>query len=278
MPQPSPVILLAEDLTPSDAASARSGATSWASARPAAGRPRTRRSSRARWGFRPWSARGRRCCTSRKAPRRSWTATTASSYIDPQRGGPRRGARRRRARSPTCATPSTGRATSRRSPPTACASRWSPTPAWPKEAAQAVEAGGEGIGLMRSEFLFLERDTPPSRGRAVRGLPRAVAARLHGLPLIVRTLDIGGDKAVPYLDMPAEENPFLGVRGIRLCLAHPEDCSGRSCGRSSAPPRTGRCKIMYPDDRHAWRTCARRWRSPRRCGRSWAPSGWRSAS
>ena len=93
-------------------------------------------------------------------------------------GGPRRRQRRplrrsergtiwprrapRRARWPICATRSTGRATSRRSPPTACASRWSPTPAWRREAAQAVEAGGEGIGLMRSEFLFLERDAPPS--------------------------------------------------------------------------------------------------------------------
>ena len=78
-----------------------------------------------------------------------------------------------------------------------------------KEAAQAVEAGGEGIGLMRSEFLFLERDSPPSEDEQYAAYREAVEA-LAGLPLIVRTLDIGGDKAVPYLDLAAEENPFLG--------------------------------------------------------------------
>jgi phosphoenolpyruvate-protein phosphotransferase len=113
-----------------------------------------------------------------------------------------------------------------------------------KEAAQAVEAGGEGIGLMRSEFLFLERDTPPSEDEQYAAYKEAVEA-LHGLPLIVRTLDIGGDKAVPYLDMPAEENPFLGVRGIRLCLAHPElfRTQLRAIFRAAAH---GPVKIMYP--------------------------------
>src|SRR5215203_1646109 len=113
-----------------------------------------------------------------------------------------------------------------------------------KEAAQAVEAGGEGIGLMRSEFLFLERDTPPSEDEQYEAY-RVAAEALQGLPLIVRTLDIGGDKAVPYLDMPAEENPFLGVRGIRLCLAHPElfKTQLRAIFRASAH---GSIKIMYP--------------------------------
>jgi phosphocarrier protein FPr len=113
-----------------------------------------------------------------------------------------------------------------------------------KEAAQAVEAGGEGIGLMRSEFLFLERDSPPSEDEQYEAYRQAVEA-LHGLPLIVRTLDIGGDKAVPYLDMPAEENPFLGVRGIRLCLAHPElfKTQLRAIFRAAAH---GPVKVMYP--------------------------------
>ena len=112
------------------------------------------------------------------------------------------------------------------------------------EAAQAVEAGGEGIGLMRSEFLFLERDAPPSEDEQYEAYKGAVEA-LQGLPLIVRTLDIGGDKAVPYLDMPAEENPFLGVRGIRLCLAHPElfKTQLRAIFRAAAH---GPIKIMYP--------------------------------
>jgi phosphoenolpyruvate-protein phosphotransferase len=113
-----------------------------------------------------------------------------------------------------------------------------------KEAAQAVEAGGEGIGLMRSEFLFLERDTPPSEEEQYEAYRQAVEA-LQGLPLILRTLDIGGDKAVPYLDLAPEENPFLGVRGIRLCLAHPElfRTQLRAIFRASAH---GPIKIMYP--------------------------------
>lgn len=113
-----------------------------------------------------------------------------------------------------------------------------------KDAAQAVEAGGEGIGLMRSEFLFLERDTPPSEEEQYRAYSEAVLA-LQGLPLIVRTLDIGGDKEVPYLELPPEENPFLGVRGIRLCFAHPDlfRTQLRAIFRASAH---GPIKIMYP--------------------------------
>jgi phosphocarrier protein FPr len=90
-----------------------------------------------------------------------------------------------------------------------------------EEAAQAVNAGGEGVGLLRTEFLFLNRTSPPTEEEQFAAYREMVQA-LNGLPLIIRTLDIGGDKAAPYLDMPAEENPFLGVRGIRLCLARPE--------------------------------------------------------
>lgn len=87
----------------------------------------------------------------------------------------------------------------------------------PSEAEPAVNAGAEGIGLMRTEFLFLERATPPDEEEQYAAYASMVGA-LNGLPLIIRTLDIGGDKAVPYLDLPPEENPFLGVRGLRLCL------------------------------------------------------------
>jgi multiphosphoryl transfer protein len=89
------------------------------------------------------------------------------------------------------------------------------------EAAQAVHAGGEGIGLLRTEFLFLGRDTAPSEDEQYGAYAEMVRA-LNGLPLILRTLDVGGDKQVPYLDLPHEDNPFLGMRGIRLCLARPE--------------------------------------------------------
>jgi phosphocarrier protein FPr len=113
-----------------------------------------------------------------------------------------------------------------------------------KEAAQAVEAGGEGIGLMRSEFLFLERDTAPSEEEQYEAYKQAAEA-LQGLPLIIRTLDIGGDKEVPYLGLTPEANPFLGVRGIRLCLAHPDlfKTQLRAIFRASAH---GSIKIMYP--------------------------------
>jgi multiphosphoryl transfer protein len=113
-----------------------------------------------------------------------------------------------------------------------------------KEAARAVAAGGEGIGLLRSEFLFLGRDTAPSEEEQYAAY-REAAEGLGGLPLTVRTLDAGGDKALPYLSMPAEENPFLGLRGIRLCLAHPElfRAQLRAIFRASAH---GPIKILYP--------------------------------
>ena len=91
----------------------------------------------------------------------------------------------------------------------------------PSEARAAVEAGAEGVGLMRTEFLFLGRDEPPGEEEQYEAIAGIVEA-LNGLPLIVRTLDIGGDKNVPYLDLPEEDNSFLGMRGIRLCLDRPE--------------------------------------------------------
>ncbi|MDQ4070905.1 MAG: phosphoenolpyruvate--protein phosphotransferase, partial [Actinomycetota bacterium] len=88
------------------------------------------------------------------------------------------------------------------------------------EAAAAVEAGAEGVGLMRTEFLFLGRNQPPGEDEQYEAIAGIVEA-LNGLPLIVRTLDIGGDKNAPYLDLPEEDNSFLGMRGIRLCLDRP---------------------------------------------------------
>ena len=89
------------------------------------------------------------------------------------------------------------------------------------EATAAVEAGAEGVGLLRTEFLFLGRDAPPDEDEQAAALTAMVRA-LNGLPLVVRTLDIGGDKQVPYIDLPAEEGSFLGIRGIRLCIARPD--------------------------------------------------------
>ena len=112
------------------------------------------------------------------------------------------------------------------------------------EAQQAVDAGAEGVGLMRTEFLFLDREAPPTEEEQYEAY-RTMLAALRGLPLILRTLDIGGDKVVPYLSLPKEDNPFLGVRGIRLCLRKPELFVPqlRAIYRASAH---GPLKIMLP--------------------------------
>ena len=90
------------------------------------------------------------------------------------------------------------------------------------EAEQAVTLGAEGVGLLRSEFLYLERNSAPSHDEQVAtysAIARAVGA---GHNLVVRTLDVGGDKPLAYVPMEHETNPFLGMRGIRLCLERPE--------------------------------------------------------
>ncbi|HEY9700233.1 MAG TPA: phosphoenolpyruvate--protein phosphotransferase [Trichocoleus sp.] len=112
------------------------------------------------------------------------------------------------------------------------------------EAEQAVNAGAEGVGLLRTEFLFLNRQEPPSETEQFDAYSQMTQA-LNGLPLIVRTLDIGGDKAVPYLNLPAEENPFLGVRGIRLCFQRQDLFRTQLKAIFRAAP-TGDIKIMFP--------------------------------
>jgi phosphotransferase system enzyme I (PtsI) len=81
----------------------------------------------------------------------------------------------------------------------------------------ALEAGAEGVGLLRSEFLYLERSSLPSEEEQYQSY-KAIADAFGDQPVILRTLDVGGDKDIPYIDMPDEANPFLGVRAIRLCL------------------------------------------------------------
>jgi phosphoenolpyruvate-protein phosphotransferase/dihydroxyacetone kinase phosphotransfer subunit len=89
------------------------------------------------------------------------------------------------------------------------------------EVEAALQFGAGGVGLLRTEFLFLDRDSEPTEEEQRQAL-LAIAARMEGKPLIIRTLDIGGDKELPYLQRPAEENPFLGVRALRLCFTHEE--------------------------------------------------------
>lgn len=90
------------------------------------------------------------------------------------------------------------------------------------DAHAAVEAGAEGVGLFRTEFLFLDRQTAPSEDEqyaAYRAISEVMGPQR---PVIIRTLDVGGDKPLPYVEMGYEENPFLGWRAIRLCLDQPE--------------------------------------------------------
>jgi multiphosphoryl transfer protein len=91
----------------------------------------------------------------------------------------------------------------------------------PADVDAAVANGAEGVGLLRTEFLFLERKTLPTEDEQYAAY-QEMAERLDGRPLILRTLDVGADKPLPYLPRRPEANPFLGVRGIRLGLAEPE--------------------------------------------------------
>ncbi|MFP2769537.1 phosphoenolpyruvate--protein phosphotransferase [Oceanisphaera sp. KMM 10153] len=87
-------------------------------------------------------------------------------------------------------------------------------------AAEVVEAGAEGVGLLRTEFVFMARRSAPDLDAQLAAY-RSVFDALDGRPLVVRTLDVGGDKSLPYWPEPKEGNPFLGVRGIRLCMQKP---------------------------------------------------------
>jgi multiphosphoryl transfer protein len=91
----------------------------------------------------------------------------------------------------------------------------------PEDVPAAIENGAEGVGLLRSEFLFLDRDSMPNEDEQYAAYT-LIAEGLQGRPLILRTLDIGADKPLPYLPQRPEANPFLGVRGIRLTLEQPE--------------------------------------------------------
>ncbi|NGZ73742.1 phosphoenolpyruvate--protein phosphotransferase [Saccharibacillus alkalitolerans] len=87
----------------------------------------------------------------------------------------------------------------------------------PNDVAGVLDNGGEGVGLYRTEFLYMGRDKLPSEDVQYNAY-KTVLEKMEGKPVVVRTLDIGGDKELPYLDLPKEMNPFLGFRAVRLCL------------------------------------------------------------
>lgn len=114
----------------------------------------------------------------------------------------------------------------------------------PAEAQVALESSAEGIGLFRTEFLFMDRPSLPDEEEQYKAYAE-VAEAMAGKEVIIRTLDVGGDKDIPYLQMEKEENPFLGCRAIRYCLMHPEvfKVQLRALLRAAC---CGRIKIMLP--------------------------------
>lgn len=114
----------------------------------------------------------------------------------------------------------------------------------PEDALKAVEADGEGVGLFRTEFLFMDRTQVPDENEQFEAYKKA-AIVLKGKPLIIRNLDIGGDKEIPYLGLQKEENPFLGFRAIRYCLKNTElfKTQLKAILRASA---FGDIRIMFP--------------------------------
>jgi multiphosphoryl transfer protein len=114
----------------------------------------------------------------------------------------------------------------------------------PDDVPVAIENGAEGVGLLRTEFLFLERDSMPSEDEQVAAYT-SIAKGLQARPLILRTLDVGADKPLPYLPQRPEANPFLGVRGIRLALEQPEllETQLRAVLRTAAEYPL---KVMFP--------------------------------
>lgn len=114
----------------------------------------------------------------------------------------------------------------------------------PKDVASALANGAEGVGLFRTEFLYMDRNSLPSEEEQFEAY-KEVVEKMGGRPVTIRTLDIGGDKELPYLDMPKEMNPFLGYRAIRLCLDRPDifKTQLRAILRASA---YGNVQIMYP--------------------------------
>jgi phosphocarrier protein FPr/phosphocarrier protein len=114
----------------------------------------------------------------------------------------------------------------------------------PAEAAAAVESGAEGCGLLRTEFLFLDRADAPGREEQA-GRYQAIVDAFGGRPVVIRTLDAGGDKAMPFLPMPPEENPALGLRGIRAGLWRPEILRTQLAAILAVQP-PGRCRILLP--------------------------------
>ncbi len=115
-----------------------------------------------------------------------------------------------------------------------------------EDAQEATTKGAEGVGLLRSEFVFLERRTAPTEDDQAKIYSDIAASLKPGQPLVVRTLDVGGDKPLPYLPIAPEENPFLGERGIRVGLDRPEILRTQVRAILRAVGEGARVHVMFP--------------------------------
>ena len=116
----------------------------------------------------------------------------------------------------------------------------------PPEAVQVAEQDGEGVGLFRTEFLYMNRTEAPDEATQYQAY-RQVCEELSGKPVIIRTLDVGGDKDIPYLHLEPEDNPFLGCRAVRYCLRNPDTFRTQLTALMKAgAERDGQLWVMLP--------------------------------
>jgi phosphotransferase system enzyme I (PtsI) len=114
----------------------------------------------------------------------------------------------------------------------------------PREVEAVLENGGEGIGLYRTEFLYMSRNSFPSEEEQFIAY-KTVVEKMNGKPVVIRTLDVGGDKNLPYMDISKEDNPFLGYRAIRICLEN-DDIFKTQLRALLRASKYGNLKIMFP--------------------------------
>lgn len=115
-----------------------------------------------------------------------------------------------------------------------------------EDAREAITRGAEGVGLLRSEFVFMDRLKAPSESEQAEIYADCSRALRPGQPLVIRTLDVGGDKPLAYLPIPAEENPFLGIRGIRVGLEKPEVLRTQIRAILAAADAGAELSLMFP--------------------------------
>ncbi len=115
-----------------------------------------------------------------------------------------------------------------------------------EDAKDAMTKGAEGVGLLRSEFVFLGRQSAPTEDEQATLYSDIARALQPGQPLVIRTLDVGGDKPLPYLPIPHEENPFLGIRGVRVGFDQPEVLRAQCRAILKAADAGARLHVMFP--------------------------------